>query len=178
MQNITLYTPRLFLKAITPASINQLFCTHHPEEIMRLLGIDNVAYKKFEAMHQNGMETHNISMYYFILHNKQTNLPIGECGFHTWNKAHRRAELFYKLHNDDDKRKGYVTEALDEVINFGFTQLNLHRIEALVANYNIPSVKLLLRYGFTKEGILREHYDVDGKHEDSDCYSLLEHEWR
>lgn len=70
-----------------------------------------------------------------------------------------------------------MTEALKEVLNFGFTTLNLHRIEALVASWNIPSVKLLQHYGFTKEGTMREDYVVNGKHEDSDCYSLLKREW-
>ena len=70
-----------------------------------------------------------------------------------------------------------MTEALKATLEFGFTQLNLHRIEALVADWNIPSVKLLQRYGFTKEGIMREDYCVNGKNEDSDCYSLLKWEW-
>jgi ribosomal-protein-alanine N-acetyltransferase len=63
------------------------------------------------------------------------------------------------------------------VLDVGFIELNLHRIEALVAADNTPSVKLLLRYGFTKEGTMREDYVVEGKNEDSDCYSLLKWEW-
>ena len=129
-------------------------------------------------MHEHGMETHRLSMYFFLLINRENNLPIGECGFHTWNKSHNRAELFYSLRNDADKQKGFMTEALQAVLDFGFNQLNLHRITALVAAYNIPSVKLLLRYGFTKEGTMREDYIVDGKNEDSDCYSLLKWEWK
>ena len=108
---------------------------------------------------------------------KETHQPIGECGFHTWNKTHCRTELFYLLRDDKFKQKGLMTEALKATLEFGFTQLNLHRIEALVADWNIPSVKLLQRYGFTKEGIMREDYCVNGKNEDSDCYSLLKWEW-
>jgi [ribosomal protein S5]-alanine N-acetyltransferase len=81
------------------------------------------------------------------------------------------------LRKDSDKGKGLMTEALAVALHYGFTELNLHRIAALVANDNIPSVKLLQRFGFTKEGTLREDYVVDGKSEDSDCYSLLKWEW-
>lgn len=128
-------------------------------------------------MHEKGMETHRLSLLFFLLIDKQNRIPIGECGFHTWNKTHNRAELFYSIRNDSDKQKGYMTEALQAVLAFGFTELNLHRIEALVADWNTPSLKLLLRYGFTKEGTMREDYVENGKHEDSDCYSLLVWEW-
>ncbi|MCK6649411.1 MAG: GNAT family N-acetyltransferase, partial [Bacteroidia bacterium] len=55
--------------------------------------------------------------------------------------------------------------------------LKLHRVQALVARENIASIKLLERFKFKKEGVLREDYLVDGKMEDSVCYSLLKHEW-
>lgn len=70
-----------------------------------------------------------------------------------------------------------MTEALREVLNYGFSELKLHRIEALVAESNIPSIRLLKRFGFTKEGTMREDYVVNGVSEDSDCYSLLKWEW-
>lgn len=123
------------------------------------------------------METDRLSMFYFLLHEKDTNRILGECGFHTWNKTHKRAELFYSLRNEEDKRKGLMKEALATVLAFGFTELDLHRVAALVASYNTPSIRLLEHYGFTKEGTLREDYVVEGRSEDSDCYSLLKWEW-
>ncbi len=170
-------TSRLILKIITPALIHELFRTKSKEEILQFFGFDETGFNHFKEMNDKGMETHRLSLFFFLLINKQTNLPIGECGFHTWNKSHSRAELFYNLFNDSDKQKGYMTEALQEVLNFGFTELNLHRIQALVADWNIPSIKLLLHFGFTKEGTMREDYVVNGKNEDSVCYSLLKWEW-
>lgn len=174
---IEITTQRLILKSITPALIHELFNTKPKDGIIRFFGVDEAGYEHFKDMHEKGMETHRLSLFFFLLIDKQNNLPIGECGFHTWNQTHRRAELFYSLRKDADKQKGFMTEALHKVLNFGFTELNLHRIEALVAADNTPSVKLLLRYGFTKEGTMREDYVVEGKNEDSDCYSLLKWEW-
>jgi len=170
-------TSRLLLKSITPSIIHHLFNTLDKEAIIQYFGFDNEGYEYHREMHEQGMETHRISLFFFLLIEKQSNRPIGDCGFHTWNRAHRRAELFYNLRKDSDKRKGYMTEALKEVIDYGFGKLNLHRIQAMVDNSNTPSVRLLNRFGFTKEGTMREDYVVDGKNEDSDCYSLLLHEW-
>jgi len=176
-QQIELETERLILKSITPALIHELFNTKTKQQIMDYFGVDEAGYDHFKNMHEKGMETNRLSMFFFLLFDKTTGLPIGECGFHTLNQTHRRTELFYTLRKDEDKRKGLMTEALKMVLDYGFTNLNLHRIEALVADWNIASVKLLKRFNFTKEGTMREDYCVNGKNEDSVCYSLLKWEW-
>jgi len=178
MENqIEISTPRLLLKSITPSFIDEFFNTKSKEDIVTYFGFDEAGYEHLKNMHEKGMETHRISLFFFLLVLKETNEPIGECGFHTWNKSHSRAELFYNIKNDEAKQKGYMTEALQAVLAFGFTTLNLHRTEALIAAENVPSLKLLLRYGFKKEGVMREDYMVNGKNEDSVCYSLLKWEW-
>ena len=177
MTDTSISTKRLLLKSVTPALIHEQFNTKTKAEIMTFFGLDETSFLHYKSMHEGGMETHRLSLFFFLIHDKATNLPIGECGFHTLNKSHCRAELFYSLRKDSYKQKGLMTEALVEVLDFGFNKMELHRIEALVASWNTPSVKLLQRYGFTKEGTMREDYVVDGKHEDSDCYSLLKWEW-
>lgn len=173
---IEITTPRLILKSITPAIIHELFNTKSKEEIKSYFGFDD-AFEYYKIMHEKGMETHRISMFYFLLIDKESGLPIGECGFHTWAASHNRAEVFYNMRDENAKQKGLMTEALKAVLVYGFTELKLHRIEALIADENEPSKRLLLRYGFSKEGTMREDYAVNGKNEDSDCYSLLKWEW-
>ena len=174
---IILTTERLILKSITPAIIHELFDTKSKEEIISYFGFDEAGYEHHKEMHEKGVETHRLSIFVFLLIDKASNLPIGDCGFHTWNATHKRAEVFYNMRNESFKQKGLMTEALKAVLNYGFTELKLHRVEALIAAENKPSLKLLLRYGFKKEGIMREDYSVNGKNEDSHCYSLLKWEW-
>ena len=177
MNQIEILTEHLILKSITPAIIHELFETKSKEEIINYFGFDEFGYEHYKTMHEKGMETDRLSLFLFLLVDKQTNLTIGECGFHTWNASHNRAEVFYNMRNDSFKQKGLMTEALKNVLEYGFTKLKLHRIEALIDANNTPSLKLLQHYGFTKEGTMREDYVVDGKNEDSDCYSLLKWEW-
>lgn len=70
-----------------------------------------------------------------------------------------------------------MTEALEAILTFGFGELNLHRVEALVAVWNTASIKLLQHFDFIKEGVKREDYLVNGKYEDSISYALLKREW-
>lgn len=177
INQIEITTDRLLLKSITPQIIHSLFNEKTEGEIKQFFDADENEYAHLKAQHEGGMETHRLSMYFFLVVDKKDNRIIGNCGFHTWNNTHKRAELFYSLKYEDDKRKGIMTEVLEKVLEFGFTALELHRVQALVGGFNTASIKLLERFHFTKEGTCREDYVVDGKNEDSECYSLLKWEW-
>ena len=91
---VELTTNRLILKGITPALIHELYNTKNKDEIIQFFGFDEAGYEHCKEMHEKGMETHRISLFYFLLIERQSQLPIGDCGFHTWNNTHRRSELF------------------------------------------------------------------------------------
>lgn len=170
-------TDRLLLKGISSAMIHRQFLNRNEEEIKAFFGVDEKGFLHYKEMHEQGMDTHRFSLFFFLVIEKSTGMPIGECGFHTWNSKHRRAELFYLLRGDADKGKGYMKEALPLVITYGFDVLQLYRMEALVDKANAPSLRLLKGTGFRFEGIMRGDYVVDGQNVDSHCYSLLKHEW-
>lgn len=170
---ITLETNRFLLLSITPSYVSSIFNTESQEYIQQHFGYQEEGFLKLKDMMLQGMESYRISVYYFLIVEKETNQTIGECGFHTWNKAHHRAELFYSLNDENKRGKGFVSEVLPYVIQFGFEQLKLHRIEALVAPNNTASVKLLLKNNFQFEGTKRQDYLVNDTFEDSDCYSLI-----
>ena len=177
INQIEIETSRLVLKSISPVIIHQIFEIEQEETIKLYFNVDNHGYLQLKEMHEKGMETNRISQFYFLLFDRITNKCIGECGFHTWNKTHARAELLYNLKDDADKRKGLMTEALTKVLEFGFNELELHRIEALTASWNSASIRLLERFKFKREGMMREDYLVSGTYENSECYSLLKHEF-
>jgi ribosomal-protein-alanine N-acetyltransferase len=170
-------TQRFILKSITPNVIKKLFKEKIEAQIKAFFETDQNGFDRLKRMYEKGMETYNISFLYFLICDKESDKVVGECGFHTWNKTHKRTELFYNLKNDLDKRKGIMSEVLFKVLDFGFKELDFHRIEALTANENIASIKLLERFGFTKEGTMREDYIVDGENVNSECYFLLKWEW-
>jgi ribosomal-protein-alanine N-acetyltransferase len=76
------------------------------------------------------------------------------------------------------RRQGIMTEAMEAAIDYGFGSMGLNRIEALVDPGNTASIRLLLRLGFSQEGVLREYTHFRGKFVDDVCFSLLRREWR
>lgn len=89
----------------------------------------------------------------------------------------RSGELGFALRRKD-WGKGYATEAASLMLTFGFSTLNLHRIQAACGPDNRRSQRLLARLGFTPEGRMRDHVFTNGAWRDSLLYSILEHEWR
>jgi len=71
-----------------------------------------------------------------------------------------------------------MTEALTEVLLFGFKEMKLNRIQAITFPENLGSVRVLEKLGFQKEGTLREWGYFKGRYQDVYCYSLLRREWK
>jgi ribosomal-protein-alanine N-acetyltransferase len=73
--------------------------------------------------------------------------------------------------------QGYVTEALEAMIRYGFDVLDLNRIEADIDPLNIGSARVLEKLGFRKEGYMPERWIVGGKTADTVNYGLLRRYW-
>ena len=175
---ILLETERLFLRELTPDIYSRLFMSCTEREIKSYLGLANTAeYKEAKRRFDEGTTTYFTSFKNFHLLDKSSNSVIGCCDFHTWVPTHQRAEIGYTMTSEAHKNKGLMTEALRAVLTFGFEHMGLYRVEALASPRNVPSLQLLKRYGFKKEGLLRNHYMVNDVLEDSVLFSLLRPEF-
>lgn len=126
---------------------------------------------------QRGYDSYYISYIFWDLIEKSTGNIIGACGYHTWIKTHNKAEIGYAITNENAKRKGYMSEAIQRIIQYGFDEMKLFRIEACISPENTPSVRLAEKNNFTREGIKREDYLKDGVYVNSALYGLLKREW-
>ncbi|MGY3189933.1 GNAT family N-acetyltransferase [Lysinibacillus sp. TE18511] len=97
---------------------------------------------------------------------------IGTIGFQEWSTEHRRAEISYALF-PESWGKGYAMEAVNRVISFGFQEMDLVRIGAIVFTENDASNKLLTKVGFEKEGILKKYMHQNQVPYDTYIYSLI-----
>lgn len=74
--------------------------------------------------------------------------------------------------------KGYMQEALEELIKYVFQTYNLHRIQANYVVGNEKSAKVLDKLGFVKEGLAKDYLLIDGKWKDHILTSLINKNWR
>ena len=111
--------------------------------------------------------------YIFCIKNIETGQFIGLIALNIGKPNYRIAEVWYKLHAAH-WRKGYATEALCEVLRFGFITLALHRIEAGCAVENAASIRVLEKAGMTREGRKRQILPIRGTWSDNYLYAILD----
>lgn len=174
-----LETKRLVLREITIADAGNLFTFFSDPRVMRFYDCEALASLE-EAIgliqrfadwfdRQNGFR-------WGIALKAEPAMLIGTCGLFAWHKPYRIATLGYELTQMYWKR-GIMSEAVRALVAYGFRELNLNKIRALVVPDNLASTKLLERLSFRKEGIMRQAQFVNGKYDDLIAYALLREEW-
>jgi len=103
--------------------------------------------------------------------------PVGRIGLHHLNLHNKVGALGYWI-TSNAERKGVVTRSCKTIIDYGFNQLGLHRIECKVAVTNLKSQAIPEKLHFKKEGMLRDAEWVNNKYNDLFIYSLLSYEWK
>ncbi len=169
-----LFTERLLLKQITDEDIYPLFNLRSDKEIMKYIprhpaetieDARQLIQHFDEVIHQNSKITWGIYL-------KETVQLIGTIGYVNIYKENYRAEIGYLL-SRNQQGKGVMSEALAAAMNYGFNELKLHSIEAIVHPDNVSSSRLLEKNQFIKEAYLKENQFFKGKFIDSVIYSRV-----
>jgi len=169
-----LKTGRLKLRKLTPEAFAYVFRNYTDKELMEFFGIATaIELEDEKGKFEKGISTYDKSFVYFQLIDEISDQIIGSCGFFTWYLKHHRAEIGYFLSDVATMQQGLMTEAITEVIRYGFTKMDLHRIEAFIEPSNEPSLKLIRKMNFKQEGHLKEHYFCNNTMEDSLVFSLF-----
>ena len=114
----------------------------------------------------------NGTAYWWVFTLKETSEKIGYGGLFNISEEHNRAEIGYGI-TKEHWNKGYMSEIIKAMIDFGKDLLRLHKIYAYVLEGNEASVRLLEKNGFKKEAHLKQHSFTNGKFWDETIYSLI-----
>jgi RimJ/RimL family protein N-acetyltransferase len=82
-------------------------------------------------------------------------------------------ELSYLLYDDRFAGRGWVTEAVQLLVDYLFGTKKEHRIQLVIVPENAASIRVAQKCGFTREGIARGAFFNDGRSQDLLLYSLL-----
>ena len=101
----------------------------------------------------------------------------GRIGLHHINQQNKAGAIGYWL-SKKFEGQGIILQSCKAIIQFGFDQLGLHRIEIKAAVDNMKSQAVPRKLGFTQEGILRQAELVNNQFLDIVLYSMLQQEWQ
>jgi ribosomal-protein-serine acetyltransferase len=110
--------------------------------------------------------------YDFLIADRSNGRPLGICGLNNLDRENRLANLGYWIRTGN-VRQGVASACLPLVARFGFEELNLNRIEIIVATGNIPSQGVAMKIGASREGRLRKRLVVRDHVYDAIIFSLI-----
>lgn len=152
-----LSSARLLLRQPTRADADAVLRVFSDQEVVRYYNVDLMvsrddAVSLIEGRRRRYETGYGIRWGIYL---RDSGLYVGSCGFEVLHRPWRYGEIGYEL-GREHWGNGYMTEALRTIIRYGFTQLELHRVEAQVEPENTASKAVLLRIGFKEEGIARD----------------------
>lgn len=101
---------------------------------------------------------------------------IGEIHLFDYNPRNNCAELGYYF-IPEYRGKGYAEEALNTLLELIFDKTPINKLFANTGSFNEKSCALLTKCGFSRDGILREHHELNGKLYDDYSFTMLRSDW-
>lgn len=169
-----LKTERLVLRRLVETDANDVFKLRSDQELMRyvarpLAKSEQDAINLIRRVDEGILSGESINWGITLKNNDQI---IGVAGIVRTTPQDHRGEIGYLL-AAEHQRKGLTGEAIKEILNYGFSQLHLHLIEAVTDPRNTASISVLKKLGFSMDGHFRENTFYEGNYLDSMHFSLL-----
>ncbi|WP_062106760.1 GNAT family N-acetyltransferase [Bacillus niameyensis] len=174
----SLETERLLLRKVTMKDLHDIHHYGSDHEVSRYVTWDtHRSLADTEAFIQFVLERYENSQEGpWGIEWKENGKLIGTIDFFSWKPRHGHAEIGYVL-SRDYWGAGIMTEAVREVVRFGFEKMDLVRIQARCMEENVASSRVMEKAGMSFEGVLRKVMYIKGKHRDLKMYSILKEEF-
>ncbi len=136
--------------------------------------------KKYEALEKEIEESKN--QFYFTIRLRsddpeQNDRLIGFARFFEIEWNHGVSQVMLGIGDAGDRRKGYGSDALNLLLRYAFSELNLFRLSAVIPEYNPGALRLFQKAGFVEEVRRRQALNRDGRFWDLIHFGLLRDEW-
>lgn len=169
-----LETKRLLLNEIKKEDAHIIFKGNSNLKYLKYIPRDpfksiKEAEKKVES-YKTWFEEKTCVMFKFVA--KENSEPVGYGGLFNISPSAKKGEIGYII-LEENWGKGFASEATEKIIEFGFKELQLNKIFALIEPANKASKRDIEKYGFEVEGLLKQNDFAQGKYFDVLYYALF-----
>ncbi len=127
--------------------------------------------KWFQSRQENTPDSQNPALIY-----EEAGRP---CGFMQFNPIYQGQSVFeWGFYIDPKASVGTGSRMCAKALSFAFQELQAEKVFGEVLSFNVASIKLHRKLGFSQEGLLRDHYQKMGETFDVFCFGLVKTEWQ
>lgn len=172
---VTLQGKNIYLRALEPEDLEFVYAIENDESIWEVSNTQT-PYSRFlirqylENAHQDIYEAKQLRL--VICKNQNFN-TIGLIDLFDFDPRNNRAGVGILIKNSGDRNSGIGTEALDLLIQYAFTKLNLHQLYANIDLENEASLALFTNFGFQTIGIKKQWNLINGRYKDEALFQLI-----
>jgi len=155
----------------------------HDAEFMRLMELKPIrplspasVKKQYESIEKEMEEDKNL--FYFTIRAREDDRFIGKAVVEWIDWANGNGFIRLGIGAEEDRRKGYGSQALSMLLRYSFGELNLFRVTAVTPAYNEGAIRLFQKFGFMEEIRRRKAMHRDGEFWDILSFGLLNSEWQ
>jgi diamine N-acetyltransferase len=169
---------RVYLRAPERADVPTFVRWFNDADVLHNLAMNAPMSEAAEIVWFDRMlERQGSTDHHFVICLLADDRAIGTTGLHAIDQVNGSAEFGIAIGEKDEWDKGYGTDALRAICDFGFGELRLERIGLMVYAGNARGRRAYEKAGFTFEGTLRNAHFARGHLEDVHVMSLLRGEW-
>ena len=171
---------RVRLRAMSKKDLLDFVNWLNDQEVLQFLDIYAPLSMEQEEKWYEDILTHPVEEYPLVIEVKTDNewKLVGNTSFINVDQHERSAEVGIFIGDKAFQDKGYGTETLSLMVDYGFLTLNFHRIYLRVYANNPRGVRCYEKVGFKQEGRMREAHFFEGRYIDILLMSILKDEWK
>jgi diamine N-acetyltransferase len=172
---ITLPGKSIYLRALEPNDLDFVYDIENDQSIWHVSNT-NTPYSKFlikqylANAQQDIFEAKQLRLAICL---NATFEAIGLIDLFDFDPNHRRGGIGIVIANQQMRNLNFGTEALEVLIHYSFTQLQLHQLYANISTINTNSIALFTKFGFQLVGIKKEWMYLNNSYQDEAFFQLI-----
>ncbi len=175
---VTLKGNSIYLRALEPNDLEFIYAVENNESIWEVSNTQT-PYSRFlikQYLKNANQDIYEAKQLRLAICKDQDFPAVGLIDLFDFDPKNNRAGVGILIQNQDERNIGIGTEALGLLIQFAFTQLNLHQLYANIDSENKPSLTLFTKFEFQKIGIKKQWNLVNGQYKDEILFQLINHQ--
>jgi diamine N-acetyltransferase len=176
---VTLKGNSIYLRALEPNDLEFIYAVENNESIWEVSNTQT-PYSRFlikQYLKNANQDIYEAKQLRLAICKDRDFPAVGLIDLFDFDPKNNRAGVGILIQNQEERNVGIGTEALGLLIQFAFTQLNLHQLYANIDSENKRSLTLFSKFEFQKIGIKKQWNLVNGQYKDEILFQLINHQF-